>query len=253
MITVDILGCGEAFDPDRGNSAVLVTADGFRLLIDCGMGVAQAVWQRSTDPDFIDAVYFTHLHVDHCGGLAALLDHMGSTGRTRPLPIIGPPDGMARLEHAIAFAAWPGQAMSFPIPLAPLTGISSIGPMQARFAQTDHSATNHAIRLELAGASFFYSGDGRPTPASRALIGGAGLAFHETQALSGDAPIDGHCDFDTVAALAVSAGVGQMVMYHTINRSEETFANRLRQLGNPRITQAKAGEVLTAGPVAVEA
>ena len=97
MIEIDILGCGEAFDPDRANSAVLVKVEGFRLLIDCGMGVPQAVWQRSDAAEFIDAVYFTHLHVDHCGGLPALIDHMGARGRKKPLVIYGPDAELARV------------------------------------------------------------------------------------------------------------------------------------------------------------
>ncbi|MFD2263127.1 MBL fold metallo-hydrolase [Lacibacterium aquatile] len=241
MIHIDILGCGEAFDPDRANSSVLVTADGFRLLIDCGMGVAQAVWQRSMDADFIDAVYFTHLHVDHCGGLPALLDHMGAAGRKKPLVIYGPDDALDRIEAAILFAAWPGKTLDFPVQVLPKLAQSAIGPMTARFAQTEHSATNHAIRLELGQASFFYSGDGRPTPASRELMTGVKVAFHETQALSGKAPVPGHCDFDTVQGLLDQQSIGQMWLYHTAGRSDEAFAERLREAEDNRLNYAKAG------------
>jgi ribonuclease BN (tRNA processing enzyme) len=244
MITLDILGCGEAFDPDRANSSVLIRADGFTLLIDCGMGVAQAVWQRSDDADFIDTVYFTHLHVDHAGGFPALLDHMASRGRTRPLRVIGPPDGAERIAHAIAFAAWPGDSLPFPVLVQSLADAPRIGPFAARYAQTDHSATNHAIRLEANGRSLFYSGDGRPTPASRALMHGADVAFHETQAISRDAPIEGHCDFDTVAVLQAAEKIGQMWLYHTGAGTEAAFAARLTT-ASAALRFARAGLTVT--------
>lgn len=241
MIHIDILGCGEAFDPDRANSSVLVTAGDFRLLIDCGMGVAQAVWQRSDEGDFIDAVYFTHLHVDHCGGLPALLDHMGAKGRTKPLDIYGPDDALDRIEAAILFAAWPGTTPDFPVKVRAKSQHPQIGPMSARYAQTEHSATNHAIRLEYEGASFFYSGDGRPTIASRALMTGAKVAFHETQAVRGSDPVPGHCDFDTVRGLVDEQGIGAMWLYHTAGRSDAAFAERLREVEDSRLSYAKAG------------
>ncbi len=244
MIDVDILGCGEAFDPDRANSAVLVTAESFRLLIDCGQGVPQAVWQRSDDADFIDAVYFTHLHVDHCGGLPALVDHMAARGRTKPLPILAPDDGLDRVASALAFAAWPSAALPFPVPLLPATEQNHIGPLRLATAQTDHAATNYSLRLERGEASFFYSGDGRPTEASRALMTGARVAFHETQAPSGANPTDGHADFDTVTALLDSQSLGQLWLYHTEARTDAAFAQRLRALGNRRVRFAEAGQIV---------
>ncbi|WP_052711355.1 MBL fold metallo-hydrolase [Elstera litoralis] len=241
MIEIDILGCGEAFDPDRANAAVLVTVEGFRLLIDCGMGVPQAVWQRSDAADFIDAVYFTHLHVDHCGGLPALIDHMGARGRTKTLVIYGPDAELARVNAAVAFAAWPNPNPAFPIDILPKTPLTRIGPMQARVAQTEHAATNHALRLEFGAVSFFYSGDGRPTDASRALMTGATLAFHEAQSPSRFAPVEGHCDFDTVAALLDAQQIGTLWLYHTAARSDAAFLGRLKTMGEPRLHYAVAG------------
>ncbi len=244
MIEIDILGCGEAFDPDRANSAVLVTAEGFRLLIDCGQGVPRAIWQRSDDANFIDAVYFTHLHVDHCGGLPALVDHMAARRRVKPLPILAPDDGLERVASALAFAAWPNADLPFPVPLLPATRQESIGPLRLATAQTDHAATNYALRLELGEASFFYSGDGRPTVASRALMAGARVAFHETQAPSGSTPTEGHADFETVTALLDSQSLGQLWLYHTEARADATFAQKLRALGNRQIRFAEAGQIV---------
>ncbi len=45
---------------------------------------------------------------------------------------------------------------------------------------TQHELSNRAIRITIAGQTLFYSGDGRPTADSIALMAGAGLAFWRT-------------------------------------------------------------------------
>ena len=40
-----------------------------KLLIDCGTDVRFALEEAKIDPFSIDAVYISHLHADHCGGL----------------------------------------------------------------------------------------------------------------------------------------------------------------------------------------
>lgn len=50
---------------------------------------------------------------------------------------------------------------------------------QIRTAPTQHELSNRAIRITIAGQTLFYSGDGRPTADSIALMAGAGLAFQE--------------------------------------------------------------------------
>nr|VUD28896.1 metal-dependent hydrolases of the beta-lactamase superfamily III [Raoultella sp. NCTC 9187] len=44
-------------------------------LIDCGPTIPRALWQRGGDINDIDAIYFTHVHPDHCTGLTALLNY----------------------------------------------------------------------------------------------------------------------------------------------------------------------------------
>ena len=56
----------------RGN-ALLVEADGTRLLIDCGFGpreIAKRLGRLGIEANAIDAVLVTHEHADHVGGVA---------------------------------------------------------------------------------------------------------------------------------------------------------------------------------------
>ena len=50
-LRIDVLGVGEAFDPNYANSSVVVTADEYRLLIDCGATVPGLVMGKYPDPD----------------------------------------------------------------------------------------------------------------------------------------------------------------------------------------------------------
>ncbi|MDR0247104.1 MAG: MBL fold metallo-hydrolase [Burkholderiales bacterium] len=55
-----------------GGNALLVEAGGTRLMIDCGFGLRDTVrrLQRlNVEPEMIDAVFITHEHTDHVGGV----------------------------------------------------------------------------------------------------------------------------------------------------------------------------------------
>ena len=67
------LGSGSAFtNPKNGNyqsNMILESPDKKRLLIDCGTHVHQALDDQGLSILDIDAVYISHLHSDHIGGL----------------------------------------------------------------------------------------------------------------------------------------------------------------------------------------
>jgi len=63
------LGCGSAFTtPEYYQSNVLIQKNGKNFLIDCGSDIrfSLAPYLKPTD---IDAVFITHLHADHVGGM----------------------------------------------------------------------------------------------------------------------------------------------------------------------------------------
>lgn len=89
---VTLLGTGGPRpDPDRQGPATLVEADGFRLLFDAGRGVATQLARADLTVEELDAVFITHHHFDHIGGLGDLLMAAWNWGRRRPLPVYGPP------------------------------------------------------------------------------------------------------------------------------------------------------------------
>nr|MBC8427564.1 MBL fold metallo-hydrolase [Pseudomonadota bacterium] len=64
------LGSGAAFTMTNRQSNILLTGDnGKNLLIDCGGDIRHSLWRTDKSHLDIDAVYISHLHSDHAGGL----------------------------------------------------------------------------------------------------------------------------------------------------------------------------------------
>ncbi|MFV9672355.1 MAG: MBL fold metallo-hydrolase [Acidimicrobiia bacterium] len=88
---ITLLGTGGPRpDPARQGPATLVDVAGLRLLFDAGRGVATQLAKADVSLTEIDAVFLTHHHFDHIGGLGDLLMAAWNLGRTRPLNVYGP-------------------------------------------------------------------------------------------------------------------------------------------------------------------
>jgi ribonuclease BN (tRNA processing enzyme) len=72
-ITVQFLGTGDAFSKKYGNTSALVFVENKgvmkKLLIDCGRTTPDDLFSLGYTWSDIDAIFITHLHGDHVGGL----------------------------------------------------------------------------------------------------------------------------------------------------------------------------------------
>ncbi len=87
-----ILGCGDAFGSGgRNNSGYLVETEERLFLLDCGPTTLLAMKRAGFSPTRLAAVFLSHLHGDHCGGLPFFFaDYLHDHPRERPLHIAGP-------------------------------------------------------------------------------------------------------------------------------------------------------------------
>jgi ribonuclease Z len=101
--TVTLLGTGSPQPRvDRFGPATLIEAGGQKVLIDCGRGAAQRIWQLGIPLSKVAAVFLTHLHSDHIVGIPDLW----LTGwqpslhgqRTHPFRIWGPAGTKAMMD-----------------------------------------------------------------------------------------------------------------------------------------------------------
>src|ERR1700755_2024947 len=102
-----VLGCHAGMPAGgRASSGYLVASHGFRLLLDCGPGVATAL-SGAGGAAGLDAIVVSHLHPDHCYDLLPI----GTTLRraARPLPVFAPHGARALMDElAGVFPLRPG-------------------------------------------------------------------------------------------------------------------------------------------------
>lgn len=85
---VHILGCGSALPTTRHNASSQVIRIGNKLfMIDCGEGTQLQLRKGHIHFSFINHIFISHLHGDHCFGLIGMISTFALLGRTAPLHI----------------------------------------------------------------------------------------------------------------------------------------------------------------------
>ena len=217
---VRFVGSGDAFGSGgRYQTCIHLSGRGQMMLADCGATSLTALKAQRLDPGAISAVAFTHLHGDHFGGLPFLILDGQFTGRTAPLLVAGPPGTSDRLAQAME-ALFPGSSRArrrFAVhvtELAPDGTPAEVGAAIVRGWQVEHpsGAPPLALRVDLGGTSFAYSGDTQWTPALTHAADGTDLFAAE--AYTYDRPIRSHLDYQTLHAHLADIRAERIVLTH---------------------------------------
>jgi ribonuclease BN (tRNA processing enzyme) len=94
---------GPSIDVTRAQTASAVVIDGRPYLIDCGYGALHQLVASHVGYLQLDTVFFTHLHDDHTGDLAALLSYQWTNGKTTATDAYGPYGTASLVQAALAF------------------------------------------------------------------------------------------------------------------------------------------------------
>ena len=109
----------------------------------------------------LDAICLTHYHGDHIFGLPGLLQTLGCQGRTRPLTIYGPAEGMEPVWGAIRILTGPQPYAIRAVPLGTdpvrLDALAPGWPVGAELLpfRTKHRVPSRGYRLDLPRAGRF--------------------------------------------------------------------------------------------------
>jgi ribonuclease BN (tRNA processing enzyme) len=186
-VTVTFAGCGDAFGSGgRYQACIHLRPSGAApVLLDCGATSLSALRHSGLDPGEIAAVFVSHLHGDHFGGLPFLILNAQFARRTRALTVVGPPGTARRLDEAME-CLFPGStavARRFAVDtveLPPGAEVTVAGVRATAF-RADHpsGAPALALRLTLGGKVIAYTGDTAWTDALIEAAAGADLLIAE--------------------------------------------------------------------------
>ena len=217
-----VLGSGTSVPhPQRAAAAFwLETAVG-SVLLDCGADSAHRMAQERVDWPNLDVIWISHLHLDHCGGLASLLFGLKwavqSQTRQKHLRIVGC-QGIGNLLRAIDESNnYELFAQPFPIELQEVSANESFALMPGIVAQTfstPHTRESLAIRLTgNDGTSLVYTSDTGYSEELATFAHGAELLIMECSFWR-RTPTPKHLELEEAMSLAQLAQPRRLILTH---------------------------------------
>jgi ribonuclease BN (tRNA processing enzyme) len=271
---VTLLGTGGPRpDPARQGPATLVEASRLALLFDAGRGAATQLVRANVRAEDLDAVFITHHHFDHIGGLGDLILAAWNNGRTRLLPVFGPPgtaaivDGL--LDHVYArdinfriAEEWVhGRLLDHPRAFLEVKEVLSQridlpNGVEVTSGQVEHGSMGIELSIEEWSANGYrISAEGRHVAISGDAVAGLELAdlAHQVDALVMCAYLsEGEittpeetflaeqvlAGAPQAATIAAEAGVGHLILTHIREKSNDAI-----ELMRSQIAEVFQGEV----------
>ena len=221
MSQLVVVGCGTVVpEANSGASCFYVETAASRILFDCGPGSTRSLARLSVPWETLTDLAITHFHTDHVGALPGLffaLRHGLGQPREAPLDVWGPAGTVRlfeRLEAAFGtFMLDPGFDVRLheiaPGEVGRLAGGSSLGAHG-----TPHTAESVAYRLASEEMAIGYTGDSGPSSTLGPFLHDVDVLVSECSLLD-DEVSDQHLSPSRVAAMALAASPGQLVLSHT--------------------------------------
>lgn len=162
-----VLGSGTAVPhPRRASSGFWLETSRGSILLDCSASAVHRMAEEGLDWPSLDAIWISHFHLDHCGGLAPFLfaTRVAPAMQTRekPLRIFGP----GGLKSLVDLLNKLGQSklldQPFPVEIVevePLETFQIIDGVEAVAYSTQHTDESHAIHLRDGEQTFVYTSD----------------------------------------------------------------------------------------------
>lgn len=221
-LKLTVLGSGTSVPhPRRSSSAHWVEAAGGSLLLDCSASALHRMAEEGCDWTSLDAIWVSHFHLDHVGGLAPFLfgtKHAPQTReRTKPLTIYGP-HGLRRLLERFDEANDYG-LFEQPFPLAvrevsPRAEFDIFDGLRAETFSTPHTRESLALRLtDSEEASLVYTSDTGYTESLAGFARRCGLLLMECSFFRSK-PVETHLELEDAMRLATLSDARRVVLAH---------------------------------------
>lgn len=216
-----VLGSGSSVPhPRRASSGYWLRAESGSVLLDCSGAVVHRMAQEGCDWVNLDAIWISHFHLDHCGGLAPLLfgtKHAPETQvRRKPMRIFGPA-GLSDLLRSFDTAYDYGLfKQPFPLEIIEVEAGTpfEIAGMTANAFSTPHTDESQAIRISNAeGRSFVYTSDTGYSAELAEFARSVDLLLSECSFIR-ETPVKIHLEVRDIIEIAKIAGPERIVLTH---------------------------------------
>lgn len=162
-----VLGSGTTVPhPTRTSSGFWLETSNGTLLLDCSPTAARRMAEENLPWYELDAIWISHFHIDHCGGLMSLLagtKHAEATrSRTKSLTIFGPIGLRSLIERMDAVNNYKLTEQPFPVEIIevePLEKFELLPGTDAVAAKTPHTDESLAIHIRDGETTLVFTAD----------------------------------------------------------------------------------------------
>ena len=217
-----VLGSGTSVPhPARSSAAHWLETAGGTLLLDISAAAVHRMAQEKLDWVNLDAVWVSHFHLDHLGGLFPFLfgtKHAPDTQeRRKPLRIYGP-RGLRKLFDAFDTAGgYNLLKQPFPVEIrevAPRASFDILPSLRAETFSTPHTPESLAVKLlDGDNNSLAFTSDTGYTDALASFARGVSLFLMECSFFR-DKPIELHLELSEAMRLAERSGASRVMLSH---------------------------------------
>jgi ribonuclease BN (tRNA processing enzyme) len=217
-----VLGSGTSVPhPRRSSSAHWLETGGGSLLLDCSGPALHRMAEEGCDWPSLDAVWVSHFHLDHVGGLAPFLfgtKYAPQTqARRKPLTVYGPRGTLKLLRRFDEAGDYKLFEQPFPVEvreLAPRAEFAPFAGLGAETFSTPHTSESLALRLTAEdGTSLVYTSDTGFTEALAGFARAADLFLMECSFFRSK-PVKTHLELGDAMRLARLSGARRCLLAH---------------------------------------
>lgn len=217
-----VLGSGTSVPhPHRAAAAFWLESESGLILLDCGADSAHRLAQENVDWPNLDVIWISHLHLDHCGGLASFLFGLRWAPQTqirkKPLQIVGCrgiKDVLRAIDDSNHYRLL---EQPFPIEILEVSDNSEfemLPGLRAQTFSTPHTPESTALRLTSDdGTSLVYTSDTGYSEELAKFASGADLLLMECS-FFGIKPTPKHLNLEEAMRLAHIAAPRRLVLTH---------------------------------------